>query len=258
MAGGHDSAGGLRWLLTYADMITLLTVFFVVLYSMAKGDMGKFQILAETFDRAFQVGTFRGFDPTAKEGVSAAPGNVRIEDLGFLLQRVSELGRDLGMPEAVRVGKRREGTVLSLSGHLLFASGTAELRPEGRQVLALVADVLRPLPNHLRIEGHSDSIPFSSPRYRSNWDLSTARALAVLDFLRTEGRLPPDQLSYAAFGAYRPIASNDTREGRAINRRADIVILDLPQRLGGGWPQIAPLLAPVLAPTLDPTTPASR
>lgn len=252
MAGGHDSAGGLRWLLTYADMITLLTVFFVVLYSMAKGDVGKFQILAETFDRAFHLGVFRGFNPTEVEGIGGAPGTLRADVFSLLTQPVEDLARDLGFAEEVRVGQRREGVVLSLSGNLLFNSGTAELRPEGRQVLARVAEVLRPLPNRLRIEGHTDNIPFSTPQFRSNWELSAARALAVLNYLRTEGGIAEDRLSYAAFGENRPVASNDTRQGRQRNRRADIVVLHPPQDVVGGRPQVGPLIVPSLAPSLTP------
>ncbi|MBI4506764.1 MAG: OmpA family protein [Chloroflexi bacterium] len=253
MAGGHDSAGGLRWLLTYADMITLLTVFFVVLYSMAKGDVSKYQILSETFDRAFQLGVFRGFNPTTPEGVGGAPGTpLRAEDFSVLAKPAEDLARDLGFAEVLRVGQRREGVVLSLSGNLLFSSGTAELRPEGRQVLARVADVLRPLPNRLRIEGHTDDIPFSSPQYASNWELSAARALAVLNYLRAEGGIAAERLTYAAFGENRPTAPNETREGRQRNRRADIVVLHPPQDVAGGRPSPAPLIVPSLAPSLAP------
>lgn len=251
MSGGHDGGGGLRWLLTYADMITLLTVFFIVLYSMAKGDVAKYQVLAETFDRAFQIGSFSGFSPAAAEGTGGQAGSLRVEDISLAVQQVEELGRDLGFADSVRVGQRREGVVLSLSGNLLFTSGTAELRPEGRQVLARVAEVLRPLPNRLRIEGHTDNIPFSTALYPSNWELSAARALAVLHYLRTEAGIPAERVSYAAFGEFRPAESNDTREGRAANRRADIVILDPPQALAPAQPQLMPSIAPALAPALN-------
>lgn len=249
--GGHDNAGGLRWLLTYADMITLLTVFFVVLYSMAKGDVAKYAILAEAFDRAFHLNTFRGFDPTTTDGIGEAPGNLRIEDMGLLMSRLDEYARELGFADAVRVAQRREGVALSLSDRLLFASGTADLRPEGRQILGRVADVLRSLPNRVRIEGHTDDIPFSNFQFRSNWELSAARALAMLRFMESEG-VPAEHLSYAAFGEYRPVAPNDSREGRARNRRADIVVLDPPQQLVDNRQQIAPLLTPALTPGLEP------
>lgn len=252
MAGGHDSAGGLRWLLTYADMITLLTVFFVVLYSMAKGDVGKFQTLVETFDRAFQLGSFRGFNPAAADGIGGQVGTLRAEDISLALQQVNDVARDVGFADAVRVGMRREGVVLSLSGNLLFTSGTAELRPEGRQVLARVAEVLRPLPNRLRIEGHTDNIPLSTAQYPSNWELSAARALAILHYLRLEGGVPPERLSYAAYGEHRPAASNETREGRARNRRADIVVLDPPQDVRHNRPPIVPSVVPPLAPASAP------
>jgi chemotaxis protein MotB len=179
---------------------------------------------------------------------------LRAEDISLALQSVDDVAHDLGFADAVRVGQRREGVVLSLSGNLLFTSGTAELRPEGQRVLARVAEVLRPLPNRLRIEGHTDNIPFSSALYRSNWELSAARALAVLHYLRAQGGVPAERLSYAAFGEYRPVAPNETREGRARNRRADIVVLD-PPTAGDGRMLASPAIAPSLTqPSAAPTS----
>ena len=137
----------------------------------------------------------------------------------------------------VKVGFARDGLVISLSGNVLFDSGQADLRPDGLPILDEVAWRLASLKNELRIEGHTDNIPITTPLYSSNWELSAARATTVARYLAEHG-LAPKRLSAAGYGEYRPVASNDTREGRSQNRRVDIVVLagqpsPGPQRSGG-------------------------
>ncbi len=121
-----------------------------------------------------------------------------------------------------------EGVVIGMSGALLFDSGKVELRPEATEVLAEVAKVLRPLPNPLRIDAHTDNIPPESPTYPTNWELSAARAVSVARFLIEEGGIQPERMAAAGYAEYRPVASNDTRENRARNRRAEILVQSVP------------------------------
>lgn len=118
-----------------------------------------------------------------------------------------------------------EGLLIRLPENILFTSGSAELRPSGKEVVASVAEVLQRFPHMVRIEGYSDNVPITSGRYRSNWELSAARALAVMRELVDEHALPPSRFTMAGFGELNPIADNTSEENRARNRRVEMVIL---------------------------------
>jgi chemotaxis protein MotB len=240
-----------RWLITYADLITLLMVFFVVMYSMSRADTAKFARLAASLQRAFNVEVLKGHVPTSlhgRDGALQATSAIQeaLAQVGApvldsrLISTADELRAALAQlpppPRGgnVQVGTNRDGVVISLSGNVLFDSGKAELRPEGQVLLDLLAQRLRQLPNDLRIEGHTDNIPIQSTLFPSNWELSSARATTVARYLAQQG-VAPQRLIAAGYGEYRPAAPNDTREGRARNRRVDIVILTTaPATFSGG------------------------
>lgn len=232
-----------RWLLTYADLITLLMVFFVVLYSVSKADVAKITELRTSIQRAFGVEVLSGEDPaklfgkeSTKAPGSALFGTAEISTASLLenrlvstLEELQEVLSQLPRPQQdralIHVGAARDGFIISLAGNILFDSGKADLRPEGFQLIDALADGLRPLPNELRIEGHTDDIPITTPLYPSNWELSSARATNVARYLAERGSVAPARLSAAGYGENRPVAPNDTREGRSRNRRVDIVVL---------------------------------
>ncbi len=213
-----------RWLLTYADLITLLMVFFVILYSMSKQDVAKYAKLTASIQRAFNIQVLEGMDPSALNGKFGSFNSAQIHDLETIKQDLGALAEQLGLGDKVTVRPTREGITISLSSSLLFESGKADLRSESKLVLQRVAALLAKIPNEVRIEGHTDNIPPASPLYPTNWELSAARALAVTRYLVSLG-IKPERLSAAGYGEYRPIADNSTKEGRAANRRADIVII---------------------------------
>lgn len=223
--GGHEGAGMMRWLLTYADMITLLNVFFIILYAQSKVDREKFSQLAVSLAEAFNVGVMLGQQSTGYVlGRGGRFGTIELAPYQRITDEIGQFASQQGLTEEISVGLRREGVVVRLSGSLLFPSGQAELTPEGREVLHRLAYALRTTPGHVQIEGHTDNLPFSSPQYPSNWELSTARAAAVLRyFLEVEG-LPADRFSIAGYADLRPVAPNDTRENRARNRRIEVFI----------------------------------
>jgi chemotaxis protein MotB len=232
-----------RWLITYADMITLLMVLFIVLYSMSQADASKFRILSASLSKAFNVDVLRGDTPTSLHGegghspattviqeaivqaVPVVPDSRMIgavEDLRATLLRAPQPASPAG---GVEIGVTRDGVVVSLSGNVLFDSGKADLKPQGLILLDALAARLRTMPNEIRIEGHTDNIAITTPLYPSNWELSAARATTVGRYLTEHGGIAPTRVIAAGFGEHRPAASNDTREGRARNRRVDFVVL---------------------------------
>ena len=230
-----------RWLLTYADLITLLMVFFIVMYATSRADLSRFDELAASLQRAFRVPVLEGQDPTAAHGrngpVASQPDPVpaaRLLQADLMRQSLYEaIRQDLttyaeryGLGDRVAVQLRQDGVLVSLSGELLFESGKADLLPESKELLWVVASRLPGLPNEVRVAGHTDNVPVSTPYFPSNWELSVARALTVLHFLADEVQISPERLAVVGYGEQRPIASNATREGRAKNRRVELLIVD--------------------------------
>jgi chemotaxis protein MotB len=222
--GGHDGGGGLRWLLTYADMITLLTVFFVVLYSFAKVDQRKARDVGAALQRAFRVDLLVGTSAIHVGGEGGLEGMIATDSFRPIARQVAVAAQSSNMAENVQIGYRSDGLVVSLSGSAIFESGSDRLLPAARNFLLQVAPALREIPHTISIEGHTDNIPISGSRFPSNWELSGARAYAVLRFLADEGKIDERRMAFAGFAEYDPIASNDTREGRQRNRRVDIVL----------------------------------
>ena len=244
-----------RWLLTYSDLITLLMVFFVVMYAISEADKVKFEQLKYSMQRALKGDGAEdpGLQMLQREGsgvldvqarqaavsrldhgaADAAPkppaptaAPVDEELLEQLRQAVVPLAVAQGVTSYVSVQATEDGVAISLSGNLLFDSGKAELRPEGVVFLHAVAEVLRAWPNRVRVEGHTDGVAINTSLYPTNWELSSARAVVTTRYLVEQEKLAPGRIGVAAYGEFRPVADNATREGRARNRRIDILVLN--------------------------------
>lgn len=236
-----------RWLVSYADMITLLMVLFVVLFAMSKTDVAKYAVLRDSLQRAFSVPVLQGNEPTSLKGaggasfvppmisppleqellaMTGAPTDAR---MAAALHEIRQVLLQVPVPSdtsgRVEVGASREGIVISLAGNILFDSGKSDLKPSGMALLDTLAERLRTMPNEIRVEGHTDNVPIATPLYPSNWELSSARATTVGRYLAEQNGIAPNRLSAAGYGEFRPVAPNDTREGRARNRRVDLVVL---------------------------------
>jgi chemotaxis protein MotB len=217
-----------RWLLTYADLITLLLAFFVVLYSASTQDLKKFEAIAQSLRQAFSTGVAM---PTGSDSI--LDGGSGLNDLGFPQARdlanitgeLQEFTEANGLEGKVTVRTEPGAITISLTDNLLFDPASAELKPGSVLVLREVAGIIRGLPNQVRVEGHTDNIPLNTEQYASNWELSTSRAIAVLRYLVDVEGILPTRIFGAGYGEYQPIADNATPEGRAQNRRADIVII---------------------------------
>jgi chemotaxis protein MotB len=236
-----------RWLITYADLITLLLVFFIVLYAGSQEDSHKFAILAQGLRSAFnnpsnsggggQSAVFLGSGSTNQGGYSQQ--EIDFKAIQTMLQQITA---QQGLNGAVHVQDAQNEIDIDLTSDLLFPSGGADLRPEAKPALDAVAQSLQGKPNQIRIEGHTDNIPINTVQFNSNWELSAARATAVLRYLVEIDGLPSQQLYAAAYGDTHPVADNSTPDGRAQNRRAEIVVLYPPQSAAGAAsPSVTPV-----------------
>ena len=229
---------GERWLLTYADLITLLLAFFVIMYGMSSADVQKFSQLAGSMRKAFNVDIMQGGGQNSiLDQQSAGPsglltassegslGSDQASDFQAITSEMNWINQQEGLADKVSFAIRPEGIAISLSGNLLFASGRAELRPDAVDLLQALARILARMPNHIRVEGHTDNVPPSGTEFYSNWELSGARAIAVVRYLTEVEGIDPSRLSAVAFSQYQPVAPNDSPRSRAKNRRSEIVIL---------------------------------
>ena len=218
-----------RWIVSYADMLTLLFALFVVLYATSDANPHKLEQVRESIDRAFSVGVLQGGQGTSAifQGGGIAPGinQVKAQDMDTISQAVSAFAEAKGLQGKIQIREDVDRITISLADNLLFASGSAELKPGSQDVLAEVAAVLATLPNEPRVEGHTDNVPVNSVDYATNWELSAARASTVLRFLVERGGLNAARMELAGYADTHPIADNTTSEGRALNRRADIVVV---------------------------------
>ncbi|HZO91286.1 MAG TPA: OmpA family protein [Chthonomonadaceae bacterium] len=219
-----------RWLLTYADMITLLTAFFLMLYSMSVMSRGKFTQLATSVRSGFGGAVYGGASMlngggahTLRSGILPDSQQQSYQEAMGNLRRYVEQHHLNGK---VSTREDRRGVIISLvSDGMLFARGQAELGPGSVEVLSRVARILRSVPNDVAIEGHTCDLPIRTAQFPSNWELSTARAGTVLRYLTEKERLPSGRFMAAGYAETRPLAPNSSEANRARNRRVDIVIL---------------------------------
>lgn len=232
-----------RWLISYADFITLLFAFFVVMYSTSSVNAGKLRAVADSINAAFNP--FIAFSATnikiTREQSATEIFNV---DMKLYMQVVAQI-KKLDNTGKIKVVKDKRGVTILIADSLLFETGRAAILPEVEPALDQVADYLAKLPNPIQIEGHSDNIPIRTAVYPSNWELSTARATSILRYFVERRFLDPARFSIAGYGEFRPVAPNDTLENRAKNRRVEIVIL---KRNSNPVPETAEQNGPAAAP----------
>jgi chemotaxis protein MotB len=220
-----------RWLISYADFITLLFAFFVVLYGVAQNDREKPRDVAASVKRAFAgAARFARHTPAAaKPAISrAAPTAIAPGTPGELAPAYAQLKQQLRQEMAegkMQVTMDARGIIVSLHEKSFFPSGGDIVYPSAFDSLAKVAAIIHDLPNAVLLEGHTDSVPIHNQRFRSNWDLSAARSIAVLQFFETRYGIAPQRFAIAGYADNLPVAGNDSDEGRSKNRRVDIVIV---------------------------------
>lgn len=222
----HAAANHERWLISYADFITLLFAFFVVMFATSQADKSKAKRLSEAFEQAFDGKPAKS---TASGPLLAAPPMASHANTNTLESSMQLLSRELATEiksGTMRLSLEHRGLVVSLSQATFFPSGTDSVDEATFSSLEKVALVMLRIPNPVRLEGHTDSRPIHTERFRSNWDLSASRAIAVLDLLRDRFHISTNRLAVAGYADSAPVDSNDTEIGRARNRRVDLVILN--------------------------------
>jgi chemotaxis protein MotB len=257
-----------RWLVSYADFITLLFAFFVVLYASANADQKKQKDVSAAIDVAFRsLGIFPDATrkPSSTAGAAATadhplvPMNIVMgedvlspaavkDDLERIRRDLTQTLSDQVATHTVSIKMGRDGLVISLREAGFFASGSAAPKPETLPTLRLIAARLGATPYDLRIEGHTDNTPIHNDEFDSNWELSSARATHIARLILDRKLIAPDRVSAAGYAEFHPVAMNDTPEGRAENRRVDLVILPRakinfaapaqPALPGGAWRKI--------------------
>ncbi len=261
-----------RWLISYADFITLLFAFFVVMYSVSSVNEGKYRVVSSSLIAAFGA-PVKSLAPIQMGELARAPKNVAPkqtisavesskpipkpsleellgmpdvmkgegekggdgDDTGMqaAAEQIAEALKNLIRDELVEVRRNGDRLEIEIKSSVLFSSGSGEVAEESLPIIEVIAKILDTLPNLIHVEGFTDDIPISTITYPSNWELSAARAARVVRHLVEDG-LEPQRLVPMGFGQYRPVATNKTAEGRARNRRVVLVVMSKSAPLEGG------------------------
>ncbi len=238
----HESENTERWMVSYADFVTLLFAFFVVMYAISSVNEGKYRVLADTMTEAFKVPP-KSPDPIQigkeNKAVTSARSNDIIKPVVKILPRsersyekemkqIAETVRKSVQPlidkGLIKVKQDKLWVEIEMNTSILFSPADAELEEEAMPPLQELAKVLKKLPNAVDVEGHTDNLPISNDQFPSNWELSAARAASVVNLFARNG-VDPHRLSAIGYAEFRPIASNKTAAGRLRNRRVKVVIL---------------------------------
>lgn len=244
-----------RWLVSYADFMTLLFAFFVVMYAISSVNEGKYKTLSHSLVAAFQtpsrtiepvqVGVLARTREQNPLAIDSVPRNMPLPEqlisrhvieelnleqgqeespLDVMTERIVSQMRPLIEAELITIRRTAFWLEVELNATILFNSGSVALMPEAQGVLERLAAILKPFPNPIRVEGFTDTVPIHTPQFASNWELSAARAARVVRLFEQEG-VEPSRMAAIGFGEHRSIDDNSTAEGRSRNRRVSLVVL---------------------------------
>jgi len=223
-----STGGAAPWMNTYADMVTLLLCFFVLLFSFATIDVQKFEAIIQSLQGSLGVldsGIVVELEPLEE----TFPGDRNIpdnEEFIRIYQQIDSFVKENQLEHNVTMNLNERGLLIRMLDATLFDSGKAEIKDEAKYIIEKISDVIKESGKNIRIEGHTDNVPINTVRFPSNWELSTTRAVNVLKYLIEVGHIEPWRLSAVGYGEYHPIDTNNTPEGRQNNRRVDILIIN--------------------------------
>lgn len=245
-----DEGGAPGWMVTYSDLMTLILVFFILLFSMSQIDVEKFRAVAESYrqrvifdfypsivpmenpsEKAKEIQEERNLDefstPSQNDTVrNEQTGDQSVDSLNQLISEVNQFLTEENLHDVITAVRTDRGVVLTLQEKVLFETGKADIIDAGKPFLNKVSKLLVNIPNHVRVEGHTDSRPISTYRYPSNWELSGARASSVIRYIIGAEGLDPTRFQAVGYADTRPVAENNSPENWQKNRRVEIVILE--------------------------------
>lgn len=239
----QEEEAGEAWLLPYSDLMTLLLAVFIVLFAVSKIDAEKAQQISEQFsgtmmNKGYEPGVSSGAGSNGNGAQTGGPLNIETQSelesfMGeYELRKLENLKAELdtklhnqGMDQSVSTMIDMRGLVIRLNNAIFFDSGSAEIKKQSEDTLVEVAGLLNTIDNYIRVEGHTDNVPIRRSNYPSNWELSTARAVNVVKLFIDKCNFSPDKLIAVGYGEFKPVADNATAEGRAKNRRIDVIVL---------------------------------
>ena len=224
----HEEEGGEAWLLPYSDLMTLLLAVFIVLFAVSQIDEQKAQQMSQAFTESMMTESYSAAQTTSQgktQKESTADSKSEQQQMEELKAELDAKLKSENLTASVKTGIDKRGLVISLSNAIFFDPGSAEIKNGNEKTLLEIADAVNTMDNFIRIEGHTDNVPMKSDMYPSNWDLSAARAANVVQLFINKAHVSPEKLIAVGYGEYRPVADNSTEEGRAKNRRIDIIVL---------------------------------
>ena len=227
----HEEHVDETWLIPYADMLTLLLELFIVMFAMSQTDKEKFKKVSEQFNVIFSGGS----GVLEHEGKVTIPENsgttydtkglIEEDKMNEVKQMLEQEIKSKGYSDKAKVVLYKEGLEISIQDTALFNSGEAEVLKGVSPLLVQISTMLQKLDNDIKIVGHTDNVPIFTEKFRSNWDLSSMRAINVMNFMVDAGKLRAEKFSVQAYGHYKPKFDNSTEGGRAKNRRVDIFLV---------------------------------
>ena len=223
-----------RWLLTYADLITLLLAFFIMMYTFSKQDAQKYNEVTAHLKSIFSGGS--GIAKKGNlEGKLPVDLQMQIGSNAMIEERIKQEFREIadenGLYDNITVFTDARGVVVRIMDKAFYDEGKADLKQGAKNALNKIIPIMKGIKNHIRIEGHTDDTPISKGEFKSNWELSVRRATEVVRYIVEKGPIAPDRVSATGYAEYRPIVSNDTAENKALNRRVEIIIENTKQVL---------------------------
>ena len=217
-----------RWLLTYADLITLLLAFFIMMYVFSKKDAQKYDEVASHLKTIFSGGTglaakgsVTATSPIDMPSKGASSGEIKRQ----LESELMDSNRNKPGGENISVLSDERGVVIRVLDKAFFDEGKAELKDGAKGALDKIAPIIKSVDNHVRIEGHTDNVPINTNEFKSNWELSVRRATEVVRYFVEKRGLPPERISATGYAEYRPIVQNDSPKNKALNRRIEIIVI---------------------------------
>ncbi len=230
----HEEHVDEAWLLPYSDMLTLLLALFIVMFAMGQTDKSKFQAMAKEFSVIFAGGSammnnsgdsavIPTGSPTEDQAIKS-DSELEEDKMTEVKKQLEQEIQQEGYADKIKVELNGDGLDIAIQDVVLFNSGEADVLQNVSPLLSKISDMLQGLDNKIKVVGHTDNVPISNSKFRSNWDLSAMRAINVMNFMTTTGKVAQDRMSIQAYGDQMPKYSNDTEEGRAKNRRVEIVV----------------------------------